>query len=415
MPDALLLWKIGEDVAAVAIADADVHGLARVEHIELGQRDAVEAVDARRIPQCHRVHPAAPPRPTRHGAELVPPHAEQIGGRAVQLGRKRPASDPRAVGLRDAEHAVDLGGRHARARARAAGGRARGRDEGIGAVIEVQHGALGALEEQRGARVDPARQEERGVRDVGREPARVAPVRVEDRVHGEGLGVVDLPQEPVLLEDVELELLTEELLVEQVRHADADARRLVRIGRSHALAGGADAPLAGLGLTGAVQRRVIGHDEVGVLRDVEVAVEGDTASDQRLHLVDQRGRVDDHAAADDAPAARVEDAGGDRLEHELLLAHHDGVPGVVPALVADGHVDTGRQHVHHLPLALVAPLGADHDDVRHGHPPGGRPLKRAHLLRWRPRPHARRTESTPRVRPSGAASHLDPLERPAGL
>src|SRR6476660_6341600 len=40
-------------------------------------------------------------------------------------------------------------------------------------------------------------------------------------------------------------------------------------------------------------------------------------------------------------------------------------------------------------------------------------LKKAHLLRWRPRPHAQRTESTPRVRPSGAASHLDLFEHPA--
>src|SRR5438876_775391 len=40
-------------------------------------------------------------------------------------------------------------------------------------------------------------------------------------------------------------------------------------------------------------------------------------------------------------------------------------------------------------------------------------LKRAHLLRWRPRSHAQRTGSTPRVRPSGAASHLDPFEQPA--
>src|SRR5687767_5599289 len=36
---------------------------------------------------------------------------------------------------------------------------------------------------------------------------------------------------------------------------------------------------------------------------------------------------------------------------------------------------------------------------------------RAQLLRWRPRPHAQRTESTPRVRPSGAASQLDPSPR----
>src|SRR5207247_4401803 len=31
----------------------------------------------------------------------------------------------------------------------------------------------------------------------------------------------------------------------------------------------------------------------------------------------------------------------------------------------------------------------------------------------RPRSHAQRTGSTPRVRPSGAASHLDPFEQPA--
>src|SRR5215467_2131542 len=43
------------------------------------------------------------------------------------------------------------------------------------------------------------------------------------------------------------------------------------------------------------------------------------------------------------------------------------------------------------------------------------PLKKAHLLRWRPRPHAQRTASTLRVRPSGAASHLDLFERPASF
>ena len=36
---------------------------------------------------------------------------------------------------------------------------------------------------------------------------------------------------------------------------------------------------------------------------------------------------------------------------------------------------------------------------------------RAHLLRWRPRQPAQRTDSTPRRLPSGAASHLDPSHR----
>jgi hypothetical protein len=41
-----------------------------------------------------------------------------------------------------------------------------------------------------------------------------------------------------------------------------------------------------------------------------------------------------------------------------------------------------------------------------------RMLKKAHLLRWRPRQPAQRTESTPRRLPSGAASHLDLFEHP---
>src|SRR5215471_17584000 len=43
-----------------------------------------------------------------------------------------------------------------------------------------------------------------------------------------------------------------------------------------------------------------------------------------------------------------------------------------------------------------------------------RSLKRVQMRGGAPRPHAQRTESTPRVRPWGAASHLDPFERPAG-
>ena len=38
---------------------------------------------------------------------------------------------------------------------------------------------------------------------------------------------------------------------------------------------------------------------------------------------------------------------------------------------------------------------------------------RVQLLRWRPRSHAQRTESTPRVQPSRAASQLGPSRQPA--
>ena len=44
-----------------------------------------------------------------------------------------------------------------------------------------------------------------------------------------------------------------------------------------------------------------------------------------------------------------------------------------------------------------------------------RAMRRAHLLRWRPRLHAQRRATTPRVQPSGAASQLDPSHRSSSV
>jgi hypothetical protein len=89
---------------------------------------------------------------------------------------------------------------------------------------------------------------------------------------------------------------------------------------------------------------------------------------------------------------------------------------------ADAHPVLGFEHPH----VLVVPTeesemiqvgrqdhpAGDSDGVsqRVVVPPGR--LRKTHLLPWRPRPHAQRTESTPRVRPSGAASHLGLFEQP---
>ena len=50
----------------------------------------------------------------------------------------------------------------------------------------------------------------------------------------------------------------------------------------------------------------------------------------------------------------------------MIIPHLDGVACVVAALTPGHHVHVAAQEVHQLPLALVAPLGAQHH--RHGHP-----------------------------------------------
>jgi hypothetical protein len=53
------------------VADADLQLLEPVKHVELGQRDAGDAVDGDRLPHQCRVEPAAAALAARHGAEFM--------------------------------------------------------------------------------------------------------------------------------------------------------------------------------------------------------------------------------------------------------------------------------------------------------------------------------------------------------
>ncbi len=80
------------------------------------------------------------------------------------------------------------------------------------------------------------------------------------------------------------------------------------------------------------------------------------------HLGEERARVDDEAVADDVQDAIAADSRGDEPKREVLVAELDGVPGIVSALVAPDEIEGGGDQIDDFPLALVAPLAADHDD-----------------------------------------------------
>ena len=79
----------------------------------------------------------------------------------------------------------------------------------------------------------------------------------------------------------------------------------------------------------------------------------------------QRPRIDDDAVADDAELARAHHARRQQRQLVGLVADDQRVAGVVAALEAHDDVGALGQPVDDLALALVAPLGADHDDVCH--------------------------------------------------
>src|SRR5690606_13247377 len=134
-------------LAAVLVGDADLQLLHAVEHVELGDAQAGDAVDGHRALEGDDVHPAAAARTAGGGAVLGTAVADALADLVVQLGRERAAADAGGVGLGDAQHVIDVLRAHAGAGQRATDGGVGAGDVGIGAVVDVQQRALGALEQ----------------------------------------------------------------------------------------------------------------------------------------------------------------------------------------------------------------------------------------------------------------------------
>ena len=86
---------------------------------------------------------------------------------------------------------------------------------------------------------------------------------------------------------------------------------------------------------------------------------------QLVDLVEQRLRVDDDAVADDAGDARMQDAGRDQVQDELLPVDVDGVPRVVAALIARDDVESAASAGRRSCPCLRRPTGRPARDV-HG-------------------------------------------------
>ena len=242
--------------------------------------------------------------------------------------------------------------------------RVRRGDERIGAVVDVQQRALGALEEHVLAAVEHVPGEPRGVGDELRDPVPVGEVVLGHRLQVELRRLRVRAQLEALGLHRRDDLLLEDLLVEQVLHADAQARGLVGVARADPAPRGADLQLAELRLARVVEEHVVRHDQVRVGADPQSG-QVDALRAQLVELGGQHLRVDHHAVADRAQLARIQDSRRDQVELPRHTVAHDGVPGVVAALEADHHVRLLREEIDDLALTLVAPLGAHDHDAGH--------------------------------------------------
>ncbi len=354
------------DVAGAVHVVRDTHrdALAPAEHVELGEHEVGDAVDARGVASDDGVVPAASAGPPGRGAELRAVAAQPLAVVIEQLGRERPRADARRVGLDDGDDPVDARRRDAGARARAAGRRVGRRDERIGAVVDVELRRLAALEQHGAALVERPAEHQRRVGHHRAQAVGVTEELLHHLVDGDGAAVVDLHEQVVLLVEGAFDLLAQDLLVEQVLHAHPDAGDLVGVRRPDAAPGGAEPGLAEEALGDLVDHRVVGRDQVSAAAD-EQPRRVHASRVERVELLEENTEVDDDAVADDGRDAGCQDPRGQQVQGVLLVADHDGVAGVVAAVVLHDVVDGGAEDVGRLALALVPPLGAEQHDRGH--------------------------------------------------
>ena len=364
-----VLGAAGEMLDALAIefvGNTHLDLVELIEHVELGDRQAIEAVHLHRITANHTVKPAATAAPARGGAVFTAPVAEVVVEAALQLGGEGALAHPGGVGLGHADHPVDQGGADAGADAGPAGDRVGGGDVGVGAVVEVEQGALGALKQDvfAGPRCLVDRAD--AVDHVGGQALAVGGVFGDHRLAIEGFDPVDPLEQQVLLRQGAGEAVPQPVLIEQVDDADAVAFGLVGVGGTDTPAGGADAAIAPALLHRLIEQAVVGHGHVGRGGQLQ-ALHADAVLGQHVQLAQHHARIHHGAGADQAGGIRIKDAGWNQVQLEHLVVHHDGVTGIHTALVAHDHIGRTTEEIGDLALPLVTPLSTDDDNVGQGH------------------------------------------------
>ena len=235
--------------------------------------------------------------------------------------------------------------------------------ERVAPVVEVQERALGALEQHVLAAAKRGLDQPRRVVEVRLEPLAPAGGALDERLDLEGVRA-HRAEDQVLVRQRAGDALAQDRTIEQVLHAQPQSPRPVAIRRADATSRRPHLRARQPRLVRLIQGHVVRHDHVRAATDPD-AVRRDAARGEHVELGDEGHGIDHDAVADERRDVRVEHTRRRQLELEDLVAAHDGVPGVVAALVAHDHGGLLGQEIGRLALALVAPLQPDDHRSRH--------------------------------------------------
>ena len=141
--------KLGHPLAVDLVGDADRDLLEGAQHVEFGEKEIGEAVHSHGVAGDEYVEPTAAAVAAGGDAHLAANGAQCLAVLVEQFSGEGSGAHTGGVGLEDPQRAGDARGADARTRAGTAGGGVGRRDERVGAVVDVQQGSLGTLQQHK--------------------------------------------------------------------------------------------------------------------------------------------------------------------------------------------------------------------------------------------------------------------------
>src|SRR5699024_2204684 len=210
----------------------------------------------------HAVEPAHSPRTSCRCAVLTADFTYMVSTVIEQFSREWPVSDPRSVGFAYTDDIFDGRCTDTASYSHVAGNRVTGCNERIRAVVDVEHDTLCTFKQYFAVIL------ERIIQDF----CRVCNVRCQALsrffiwfvyfIKCESVAAIQCFESVILYPEVLLKPPSECLIVDEVRHADADALYFVHIARTDAALSRADLIFSARFLFQLILKQVIGQDNL---------------------------------------------------------------------------------------------------------------------------------------------------------
>ncbi|MNS53297.1 hypothetical protein D3C72_860480 [compost metagenome] len=351
------------EFAVHAVADAELNRFQTVQHVQLGDAQAGNAVQTDRTLQRRAIKPAAATRTTCDRTEFLADGGQAGADLVNQFRGERTRTDAGGVRLGDTQYVIQLLRAYTSTSGRGTSHAIAAGDEGVRAVIDVQQGALRTFEKNALAFLLHCVQVARHVLDHRRNSRSQCHGLIAHLAGRHRFGAQVLGQHEVVVIQHFGELLVKQRRVKQVLHAQCATGDLVFVRRADAATGRADLALALARFARLVDGHVIRQDQRADFGNLQARTHVQTGGLKLFDFLEQGFRGQHDAIADEAGDTGMHDARRDQAKNRLLAVDPQRMAGVVTALKANHALDGFRQPIDDLAFALVTPLGADYDYV----------------------------------------------------